>query len=516
MKVGVYNRWLHVFGGGERFALSIARALATRYEVHFLSQRRIGPEEVAARLGLDVNPVRFITWPALPDDWLGPLARKYDVFINASHMGFVPPQAPRSVLVVYFPVWSGKAWWQPPLSWLIHNLVRRFTLAIEYLEGFSRTDGGVTLAGRGRIALVLPAKPALQQIHLRARVIPRAGETPPQLRLRTVGRTLTPVEIIAISQGGIAWEFLLTVQRDPGEGRVIELEVELWPSKPAFLSFTVRGLPYLAFHLLFERILPAGWERVHRVPPPHFLDLYRRYTRLWSISEFVRKWVEIRWGLDSEVLYPPVDVNSLRPGDKKRVILSVGRFFEGGHNKKQLEMVRAFRELVSGDGLDWELHLAGGVSDCPCDRQYLERVRREAESLPVFFHVNVPFASLRELYEQASIYWHWAGYGEDVDRNPERFEHFGISTVEAMAAGCVPVVINRAGQREIVTHGVNGFLWNDVDEALHYTRLLIRNPELRRSMAFNAQARSSEFGPQAFEMRVQKLFEEVLDAPKHG
>ena len=39
------------------------------------------------------------------------------------------------------------------------------------------------------------------------------------------------------------------------------------------------------------------------------------------------------------------------------------------------------------------------------------------------------------------------------------FEHFGITTVEAMAAGCVPVVIDKADQREIVRHVTDGYRW---------------------------------------------------------
>ena len=58
-------------------------------------------------------------------------------------------------------------------------------------------------------------------------------------------------------------------------------------------------------------------------------------------------------------------------------------------------------------------------------------------------------------------------------------EHFGITTVEAMAAGCVPVVINKAGQREIVEDGVSGFLWNTWGELKDRTQLLAEDGNLR-------------------------------------
>jgi alpha-1,2-mannosyltransferase len=43
-------------------------------------------------------------------------------------------------------------------------------------------------------------------------------------------------------------------------------------------------------------------------------------------------------------------------------------------------------------------------------------------------------------------------------------EHFGISVGEAMAAGCVPVVHDSGGPREIV--GGYGFLYDDVEDCV--------------------------------------------------
>ncbi len=57
-------------------------------------------------------------------------------------------------------------------------------------------------------------------------------------------------------------------------------------------------------------------------------------------------------------------------------------------------------------------------------------------------------------------------------------EHFGITTGEAMSAGCVPVVINKGGQPEIVRDGVDGFVWNDSRELKEITLKLITDEYL--------------------------------------
>ena len=59
--------------------------------------------------------------------------------------------------------------------------------------------------------------------------------------------------------------------------------------------------------------------------------------------------------------------------------------------------------------------------------------------------------------------WQASGCSENHKPEPEKFEHFGISIVEAMAAECVPVVIAKGGQPEIVQHGKNGLLWSNLE-----------------------------------------------------
>ena len=75
-------------------------------------------------------------------------------------------------------------------------------------------------------------------------------------------------------------------------------------------------------------------------------------------------------------------------------------------------------------------------------------MRAAAEGLPVHFHIGVSGEELGRLYEQASIFWSATGLDEDPEVHPVRFEHFGITTVEAMAAGAVPIVLAGGGRGE--------------------------------------------------------------------
>lgn len=213
-----------------------------------------------------------------------------------------------------------------------------------------------------------------------------------------------------------------------------------------------------------------------------------------TISRFSQKWTTQRWGIQCDVIYPPADT-SFKPRAKRNLILSVGRFSSTGHSKKQLEMVGAFAGL---QGLEqWKYLSVGSLTDDISDLRYFESVSRRAHGGRARVLANVERSRLQHFYEQAKIFWHAAGYGDDRNR-PELSEHFGLATVEAMAGGCVPVVVNRGGQPEIVEHGVNGYLWNTLEELKDYSKLLMRDERLRLQMAKAARARASAFSRKQF------------------
>ena len=236
------------------------------------------------------------------------------------------------------------------------------------------------------------------------------------------------------------------------------------------------------------------------------------YQLKTAISEFSREWARRRWDIDCRVIYPPVE-GGFRRAEKSDTVLSVGRFaLEGeGHTKRQPEMLACFGDLAEGELGGWEYFCVGGLRDSPKHRAFFDRLRAVVPGGRAHVVANIGRCELKGLYERAKIFWHAAGYGEDEQASPESMEHFGISTVEAMAAGCVPVVINRGGQREIVRHGVDGFLWETLDELREYTLRVARDEPLRARMSESARERARLFSREAFVGRFKESLRPLFD-----
>jgi glycosyltransferase involved in cell wall biosynthesis len=181
----------------------------------------------------------------------------------------------------------------------------------------------------------------------------------------------------------------------------------------------------------------------------------------------------------------------------------VGRF---SPYKNQLEMVGAFRQLGELHAAGWQYSTVGAVEEAHREgKLYYDAVSSMASDFPVHALANMELPKLRALYQQSKIFWHAAGYAHDEERTPHVMEHFGIVTVEAMAAGCVPIVINKGGQPEIVEHGVSGFLWNTLEELKGYTSLLARDDQLRQTMAEAARRRADLFSHAMYVKRFYEL-----------
>lgn len=215
-------------------------------------------------------------------------------------------------------------------------------------------------------------------------------------------------------------------------------------------------------------------------------------------SHFTKTNCQDYWPIQSEIIYPPIDVDKIKPLHKKKYILSVGRFFGFLKDKKHETLITTFKELYKeGELKDWILHLVGSASKG--DLGYLEELKKLAKGLPIKFYPNLKYDQLIRLYGEASIYWHAAGFGE-VD--PTRMEHFGIATAEAMSAGVVPVVIRKGGQLEIVEHGKSGFLWDTKEEFKRYTIELVKNKVLLKRFSKESKKKALNFSKEKFESKI--------------
>ena len=243
------------------------------------------------------------------------------------------------------------------------------------------------------------------------------------------------------------------------------------------------------------------------IPQPS-LKTYIKLTRwqtLLCYSEFVVQFVQKKLHKTPVTLFVPVELPKLQTLKKENLIVSVGRFFTQLHNKKQLEMVSLFKKIYKNGPPDLKLVLIGSVD--PGGEEYFAQVKKESGGFPIEIITNATYEDLKKYYQRAKIYWHAAGFGENLEKHPEKAEHFGVSTVEAMSYGVVPVVFGAGGQTEIVINGENGFIWRTEQELKKYTIELLQNEPLRQRIVHAALRSSQGYSHDKFCQRLYEILE---------
>jgi glycosyltransferase involved in cell wall biosynthesis len=133
------------------------------------------------------------------------------------------------------------------------------------------------------------------------------------------------------------------------------------------------------------------------------------------------------------MIYPPVNISSYsksKSQSRQNSVISLGRF---SPDKKQLEQIKIAQSLP-----DIEFHLVGFVNNNKYFKQCEEFIRvNRIEN--VTLHPDATQTHVIELLGRSKYFLH-------VLEN----EPFGITTVEAIAAGCIPLVHDSGGQRETV------------------------------------------------------------------
>lgn len=205
---------------------------------------------------------------------------------------------------------------------------------------------------------------------------------------------------------------------------------------------------------------------------PHDLDnvqnienvktLHSQWDRIIVNSSFTKKTYE---NIPLEVSFP---VNILNPLITERCnynkeakdgsFLTIGRIFapsERANNKCHDIIIDAAIKA------DCELTVVGSiVINHNTYAAKLKNIIKPYKNIKIITDASNNIKSKK--IEKASYYVHATGLG--CGDKIWQSEHFGIAILEAMAAGCIPIVVDVGYPVTYIKHGVNGFVFSSKDE----------------------------------------------------
>lgn len=525
MKIGIYDKYLHTLGGGERYIASMARYLSDRgHEVQFITHTAVELERLEERFNISMAGLNLQILPEQPDEVLSDLTQEFDLFVNGTYFSTLPNQAQKSAIVIHFfplkehdyPIALKKA-----CLLLTSLLLGSYIKEIQFGKGFYEMELNSHVYGHwsSKESTILFNEPTNfvsfkyklpKGATLMNTVLNLEDDKNRKLEVNSTDDTMD----ISCPEGTKSIKFTCRPYVDSKDPRQLGVFIYSPSSKQFKIStrFLYLGLTKPKIKAVLKRLIDLHKRQVQFFSPVE--DFVSTYDVIACNSSYGQKWLNIltKNKYTSHILYPPVGVEDFSPSVKQKQIVSVGRFFVGGHNKKQLEMIQFFKMMYDKNTelSEYKFILVGGVEDKPEHQEYVTRCIEAAKGYPIELKLNAKYSELKQAMEEAKYFWHAAGYGEDESKNPDKFEHFGITTVEAMAAGCIPIVIARGGQPEIIENGVNGFLWETAEELICRTVELVSGKYDEEKLAQMATTRCKDFSISKFNKRLDEIFEELL------
>lgn len=212
-------------------------------------------------------------------------------------------------------------------------------------------------------------------------------------------------------------------------------------------------------------------------------NFYHDKVKVVMNSKYTADCVKKYFNKSVDYIYPPVNITKFKNSNeiRKKQVITVGVFRTA---KKQLEQVDIARYFP-----DIKFYICGSKSDT----DYFKKLKEEASKTKnVSICPSINQNLLVKLLQESLFFLH-----------SMRGEHFGIAIAEAIAAGCIPVVHNSGGPREIVS--VEELRWTTKEEAIKILDKLLKNPKVCQNYRKKLKSHIEQFDEKVFQENILRF-----------
>lgn len=242
---------------------------------------------------------------------------------------------------------------------------------------------------------------------------------------------------------------------------------------------------------------------------------WKIYSRLYSMllmlvggaagtivanSKFSQSVIEKYLGKRALVINPPVTSSRIALyanwRNRKNTVITISRF----RSAKGLEIIPKIASYLK----DCEFVLIGIVDNGSerCLKELSEEIERLQVQDRVHIFKNKAYGFTLAALSTSKVFLH-----------TQRTEAFGMSIVESMAAGCVPIVPRTGGPWLDVLdqkQGKYGYSYGSVQEAAEIIKMLVENEDLRKEVSARARERAMVFDSSVFEREILSVVEKTF------
>lgn len=162
-------------------------------------------------------------------------------------------------------------------------------------------------------------------------------------------------------------------------------------------------------------------------------------------SYYIAQKMKQRYYKQAQVVYPPVDLKELKNNTKKNQVITIARFSQEKNLEQAIEIMKE---------MELPYYVYGKATKT--NQIYYQQLQRKAGTNTQLCY-DRPREELLNCLSESRVYLHTS------------VETFGISVVEAIASGCIPIVPNNSAHNETVPF--DDLRYNNLGEAYNKVKL---------------------------------------------
>ena len=186
----------------------------------------------------------------------------------------------------------------------------------------------------------------------------------------------------------------------------------------------------------------------YKMSKKFFEQIKNNNIHLIANSRFTHESIKRKFGKDSAIIYPPVDLDAFTSGNKKeKKVITISRFSQ----EKNLEFA-----VNTIDELDTNYTIVGNTKTRINEIYYENlstKIKNYKQNARILLLKNIDRDKVIQNLMNTKVYFH---------ASPETF---GISVIESIAAGCIPIVPDNSAHKETVPIKELRYDPNDVNDA---------------------------------------------------
>ena len=220
------------------------------------------------------------------------------------------------------------------------------------------------------------------------------------------------------------------------------------------------------------------------------LKKFKRINLVLTNSPFTSKIISNYMGIEPIVVYPPVDVQKFYSevdwDEREDKAVTVGTFYPFKRMTILLDIAKLLPKIN---------FLLIGLLEKRHINYYQKIIKNKPKNVNVLH--NLSYETLKKELSNSKVYVHLCQ------------EPFGISVIEAIAAGCAPIVYHLGGPIEIL--GNSALSWSDTRELADSVERLVNDEMLWRNTIKNAKSKLFQFKSPVFEQRIKDIIKSYIE-----